>query len=114
MLSPKNVLLLEDDSDIAELITEGLQACGFNTISVPSIADALHALEQTIPDFIILDNYVPDGRGSQLSKLSIPTIIYTGGLGDIDTTATILYKPTPIYELIFALKVSEQKIKSAA
>ncbi len=58
------VLIVEDNADHAELMKEYLSFIEkFECRSVNSIAAMWRSIHQNIPDIILLDNYLPDGKG---------------------------------------------------
>ena len=68
------VLVVDDEADTRELISEVLKECGSEVILSRSVAEALEALEQHQPDILISDLGMPDEDGySLISKIrSLP------------------------------------------
>ena len=68
------VLVVDDEADTRELISEVLKECGSEVILSRSVAEALEALEQHRPDILISDLGMPDEDGySLISKIrSLP------------------------------------------
>ena len=68
------VLVVDDEADTRELISEVLKECGSEVIMSCSAAEALEALEQHRPDILISDLGMPDEDGySLISKIrSLP------------------------------------------
>lgn len=60
------VLVVDDEADTRELISEVLKECGAEVITSPSVAAALIALEQHRPDILISDLGMPDEDGYAL------------------------------------------------
>ena len=83
------IYLVEDDESIRELVvytlnSQGMEAEGFGTPS-----DFWNALENKIPDLILLDLMLPSLDGFQIcrqlrSRLDIPIIMVTAKREDID------------------------------
>jgi len=69
----KQVLIVEDDPDIAALLKKKLQLEGFDVLLVGDGEEALDLLEKQIPDFIILDILMPKIEG-----LSVLQMIHDG------------------------------------
>jgi len=64
------VLVVDDEADTRELISEVLRECGSEVITSNSAADALVALEEHKPDILISDLGMPDEDGySLISKI---------------------------------------------
>jgi CheY-like chemotaxis protein len=85
------VLIVEDDPDIREILTESLAAFGFDVVTAAHGRDALTVLERmaVLPSVILLDLMMPvmDGYGfieertKDAKLLSIPLAVITAGHG---------------------------------
>jgi signal transduction histidine kinase/CheY-like chemotaxis protein/HAMP domain-containing protein len=65
-----DVLIVDDDADTLFTINEIVQACDCKTTLAKSGAECLKALEQSIPDLILLDIMMPEMDGFQtLNKI---------------------------------------------
>ena len=62
-MSSKKVLVIDDEEDFGVLMTEFFSKRGYQVFIAPSIAQGLQILESENPDFIFLDNNLPDGLG---------------------------------------------------
>ena len=79
------VLVVEDDPDIAELVTRYLEKAGYAATRVSSGRDALDAVRAKAPDLIVLDVMLPHVDGLEVCRLlraneqtaSIPIIMLT-------------------------------------
>lgn len=60
------VLLVEDEDDMARLITGDLQAAGYVVDTVGCVQDALAALESGRYGVVLLDRRLPDGEGLEV------------------------------------------------
>jgi DNA-binding response OmpR family regulator len=84
------LLVVEDNAQLSELLAKGLQAAGYETDFLATVAEAQAALMTTSYAALILDLGLPDGDGlSILSELRhrkdpIPVLVLTarGGLQD--------------------------------
>jgi CheY-like chemotaxis protein len=64
------VLVVDDEADTRELISEVLKEVGSEVITCRSVEEALVALEQHKPDILISDLGMPDEDGySLISKI---------------------------------------------
>jgi DNA-binding response OmpR family regulator len=62
-MKDKKVLVIDDEEDFGFLMTEFFSKKGYQVFVAPSIAKGLQILESENPDFIFLDNNLPDGSG---------------------------------------------------
>ena len=83
------VLVVEDESSIAEPLTEHLAREGFDAEVAPTIAEATDAFARQTPDLILLDVMLPDGDGRDLCReirrsSDVPIIMLTARGEEID------------------------------
>ena len=83
------VLVVEDESSIAEPLTEHLAREGFDAEVAPTIAEATEAFARQAPDLILLDVMLPDGDGRDLCReirrsSDVPIIMLTARGEEID------------------------------
>jgi PAS domain S-box-containing protein len=79
------VLVVEDDEDLARVLTTALERRGLRVEVAPTMAAALRLGETFVPDLIVLDVRLPDGDGfavvEQLRRderlASTPLVVYT-------------------------------------
>jgi len=84
-----NILVLDDEPEIASLIAHGLAEDGYNVLTAHSEADFRKMLESQVVDMFILDLNLPDGSGMGLVKdlrrvSDVGIIILTGRSGETD------------------------------
>ncbi len=80
-----NILIVEDDEDIAELVAFNLERQGWKTTLVHNGAEGLERIRETMPDLVVLDIMLPgmDGldvyRAMKASKMTegIPVLFLT-------------------------------------
>ena len=87
-MSPRSVLLVEDDDTLRGLFSDTLRNAGFSVRSLPLAAQTFDALRVSTPDVIVLDLGMPRGspQGTEvLAQLredevgrDIPVIIVSG------------------------------------
>lgn len=112
-----NILLVEDDDELAKQTQTALLTAGFNTRRVATLKDAASAIKTKLPDLLILDRMLPDGEALEylrslraeksLGGQRLPTLILSA-LGETqDRIAGLqcgaddyLPKPFDIYELV--------------
>ena len=64
----KQVLLVEDEPDVARLVEFNLRGAGFEVTAVARGADALAAARKAPPHVVVLDLMLPDGSGYDVCK----------------------------------------------
>lgn len=75
-LKPRCILVVDDDSDIVDLITTRLIIGGYKVVTARNGAEAIRALKDVRPDAMILDINMPliDGFGVLERMRNVPTI----------------------------------------
>ena len=61
-----NILIVEDDVDVASVLTETFQHWGYSAENVDTGKGALKKVKQKRFDLILLDIFLPDGKGHEL------------------------------------------------
>lgn len=86
-------LIVEDEPMLAEILVDTIKL--FPQFSIVGIADKLESAKKQIrlyqPQLILLDNFLPDGKGIDLIRHTISTN-YTGRI--IFITADIIWIPS--------------------
>lgn len=62
------VYYAEDDKNIADIVKEYLEQKGYSVSIFSSIREAKNALEKRIPDIVLVDWNMPDGKGDSLCR----------------------------------------------
>jgi two-component system OmpR family response regulator len=112
-ISPRRILLIEDDADLNASITSALTRAGFAVASHATGTAGLAAAIATPPDAIVLDVVLPDTDGwTMLRQLkswaetsSVPVIFASGAVGkltsrEIGLAGAVLRKPFTLRELV--------------
>ena len=121
-MSPKSVLLVEDDDELRGLVADTLRDAGFSVRSLPLAAQTFDELRVSTPDVIVLDLKMPHGslqgtevlvqlRDDEVGR-DIPVIILSG-LGDLVNrdvarrlgVKAILAKPLSLKDLITTIRL---------
>jgi two-component system phosphate regulon response regulator PhoB len=84
------VFLVDDDSDIAEMYRLGLERAGFRVEVLESPAALFRALDDQVPDILILDWQLPGMSGADALELlrrdrrgkRLPVFMLSNHLGD--------------------------------
>ncbi|MDR0379079.1 MAG: phosphate regulon transcriptional regulator PhoB [Candidatus Accumulibacter sp.] len=96
MTSKPRALVVEDQPDVAELILIHLRHEGFDAIAVETGTAAQHALDDILPDIILLDWMLPGGQnGPELARQwraaprtrDVPIIMLTARAEESDKVA---------------------------
>jgi len=88
----KTIFVVEDETDILELITVNLEKSGFAAMGFESAGPMLAMLKKRLPDAIILDLMLPDYDGLEVCKnlkknesySHIPIIMVTAKTEEVD------------------------------
>jgi len=67
--SGRKILIIEDESDVADLLTLNLRKAGFKTSTAADGASGLQKVRDARPDFIILDLMLPKMSGLEVCKI---------------------------------------------
>ena len=94
MTLPIKILIVEDETVLAEMHAEfirQLPCCGQVWLA-GNLAQARIMIERFKPDLILLDNYLPDGKGTtllrELAQTRFPTgVVFTTAASDMDTVS---------------------------
>ena len=65
---PATILVVEDEGDIAILLRYNLEAEGFRVVTAESGDEAQHAIQEKLPDLILLDWMLPEISGIELCR----------------------------------------------
>ncbi len=113
------IYVVEDDQNIREIERIALQNSGYEVAEFETVATFFAALEQRLPDLLLLDIMLPDGDGLEVVKrvredgkaANIPIILVTAKTTEIDKVRGLdngaddyLTKPFGIMELISRVK----------
>src|SRR5216117_1792720 len=67
--SGRKILIIEDESDVTDLLEMGLRKAGFKTSAAVDGASGLQKARDDRPDFIILDLMLPKMSGLEICKI---------------------------------------------
>ena len=90
--SARKILIIEDESDVADLLEMGLRKSGFTTLAAADGAIGLQKARDNRPDFIILDLMLPKMSGLEVCRIlkgdaatsHIPILMLTAKAEEID------------------------------
>lgn len=114
---PQRILVVEDEMDIRELITDALRHSGYRVDTAKDGSAAWDILQVNRYDLMVTDNRMPKVTGVELLKkvriarLPLPVIMATGAFPETDFArfpmlqpAATLLKPYTIAELLRTVK----------
>jgi two-component system, OmpR family, response regulator QseB len=112
-----NILLVEDDFELGSGVRIALIDQGFTVVWVRRLKDAVHELEVSLTDLVLLDLGLPDGDGLSLLKTlrrerkTLPVLVLTARdaladrLAGLDSGADdYLVKPFALAELVSRIR----------
>src|SRR5436309_3003115 len=67
--SGRNILIIEDESDVADLLTLNLRKAGFRISTAADGASGLQKARDDRPDFIVLDLMLPKMLGLEVCRI---------------------------------------------
>lgn len=119
----RQILIVEDDPDIAELILMHVQEAGYRAIQAPSGEQAMTAFEASAPDLIILDLMLPGIDGLEVCKRirkqneRVPVLMLTAKSTELDRVLGLelgaddyLTKPFSVVELMARVKALFRRV----
>lgn len=91
-MSPKNILIVEDEPSIAEVVGLYLNRAGFQVQFAKDGRQAMSLLEKRIPDLVVMDIMLPEMDGISLTRWlrdhsNVPIIIVTARREEVDRIA---------------------------
>ena len=123
MVSKQKILIVDDDNNIAELISLYLTKECFNTMIVNDGEEALNAFASFSPNLILLDLMLPGIDGYQVcreirQKSNVPIIMLSAKGEEIDKILGLeigaddyMTKPFSVRELIARVKANLRKVE---
>jgi DNA-binding NtrC family response regulator len=112
-MSKANILLVDDQDSIRHFVGKALEDDGYTVRTAESVRETRQAIEQEMPDMLLLDLKLPDGTGLELLREikrlqpEVPIILMTA-FGEVETAVEAMSagafwfvkKPFQIEELL--------------
>jgi two-component system response regulator AtoC len=96
-----HALLVDDNTDTLEALTEILRAEGFTASAAPNLDEAKAALARQAPDVVLLDLNLPDGSGMTLldgiEGIRAPAVVLITGHASVSTVVEALRRGVTDY-----------------
>jgi two-component system OmpR family response regulator len=122
-LMNRKILIVEDDPDIAQLITMHVTEAGYEAIHVDSGEQGLQEFETSAPDLLVLDLMLPGINGLEVCKQvrkqneRIPVLMLTAKSTELDRVLGLelgaddyLTKPFSVVELMARIKALFRRV----
>ena len=120
------ILVVDDESDIVELVSSNLQREGYRVISACTGEDALESVKAARPNLMVLDLMLPGIQGLEVCRLiranpeysNMPIIILSAKESEVDRILGLemgaddyIIKPFSVRELISRIRVALRRVK---
>ncbi len=119
----RKILIIEDDPDIAQLITMHVMEAGYEALHVNSGEQSLEEFEKSLPDLLVLDLMLPGIDGLEVCKRvrkkneHIPILMLTAKSTELDRVLGLelgaddyLTKPFSVVELVARIKALLRRV----
>jgi len=98
--SRPRALVVDDDPEIATVLTELVEREGFAVTSATTLAQAREAIAATVPDIVLVDIHLPDGSGLDLFDglgPAAPEVVLITGQASVETAVDALRRGAADY-----------------
>ena len=117
--SGRKILIIEDENDVADLLTLTLRKAGFRISTSPDGAGGLQSARDDKPDFVILDLMLPKMSGLEVCRIlksdtataQIPILMLTAKAEEIDRIVGLEFgaddyvtKPFSLREIVLRIR----------
>lgn len=121
----QRILVIEDEKDIAELVSMGLRGAGYETVLCHDGIVALEAFRRTKPDLVLLDLMLPGADGITLCRMiraesGVPIVMVTARSDSQDIVLGLesgaddyLVKPISPIELVARIRARLRKTEAS-
>jgi len=93
-------LIVDDDPEIAKVLTELVEREGFAVTSASTLARAREEIATSVPDIVLVDIHLPDGSGLDLLEglgPSAPEVVLITGQASVETAVDALRRGAADY-----------------
>lgn len=120
MATPRRILIVEDEQDLAQLVAMNLERAGFETVIAADGRAALAEATRSKPDLILLDVMLPELSGTEVAKrlrvdpatTDIPIIMLTARAEESDEVIGLAAGADDYITKPFSLRVLLARIES--
>jgi len=122
-LNESTILIVEDEPNIAEIVSLYLKRAGYQPLVIANGEEALASLQNQLPDLVILDVMLPGMDGLSLTRWlrqrsNIPIILLTARGEEVDRISGLelgaddyVVKPFSPQELVSRVKAVLRRVK---
>jgi len=99
-ISRPRALVVDDDPEIAKVLTELVEREGFAVTSASTLARAREEIATSVPDIVLVDIHLPDGSGLDLLEglgPSAPEVVLITGQASVETAVDALRRGAADY-----------------
>lgn len=119
----RQILIVEDDTDTAEVVSALLESAGYTAVTVDSGSTAINEINATSPDLVLLDINLPDMNGLEVLKQVrassfLPMIVLSGYTQERDKVTALeagaddyLAKPFSPEELVARINALLRRVE---
>ena len=103
MPEQKHILVVDDEPDIREVLTQALKMKGYRVTSAGTGEEALRLAKSDVPQLVISDLQMEDADGLELINQlksdhpDLPVILLTGVIFDVDVVRDTISKKVSVY-----------------
>lgn len=120
MTTPKRILIVEDEADLAELLGYNLRRAGYETEVARDGQTAVRRVTEGVPDLVVLDVMLPQLSGLQVAKqirtnpktASIPIVMLTAKAEEVDQVAGLQGGADDYVTKPFSIKILLARIEA--
>lgn len=120
MSTRKTILVVDDERDIAELLTYNLKRAGFDVVVASSGRQALAAVETRVPDLIVLDVMLPELSGVEVAGrlranprvAHVPIVMLTAKTEEVDQIVGLTVGADDYVTKPFSMKVFLARVEA--
>lgn len=120
MSGRKTILIVDDERDLAEVLSYNLRKAGYDTTVVGTGRAALDAIAQATPDLVILDLMLPELSGTEVASrirsnpatASIPIMMLTAKTEEVDQLVGLTVGADDYVSKPFSMKILLARIEA--
>jgi two-component system phosphate regulon response regulator PhoB len=120
MSGRKTVLIVDDERDLAEMLSYNLRKAGYETTVVGTGRAALDAIAQSPPDLVILDLMLPELSGTEVASrirsnpttATIPIMMLTAKTEEVDQLVGLTVGADDYVSKPFSMKILLARIEA--
>jgi DNA-binding response OmpR family regulator len=120
MGTAKRIVIVEDEADLAELLSYNLQRAGYETEVCRDGQAGLRRIQETVPDLVVLDVMLPQLSGLQVARqirtspktAGVPILMLTAKAEEVDQVGGLQAGADDYVTKPFSIKVLQARIEA--